>query len=57
MSLFEKELNDLLVQVYRSIGQMEEQMVRMSHHMNLSISEIHLLKRLEKHPKTGKGPQ
>ena len=53
MSLFEKELNDLLVQVYRSIGQMEEQMVRMSHHMNLSIC----WKRLEKHPKTGKGPQ
>ena len=43
MSLFEKELNDLLVQVYRSIGQMEEQMVRMSHHMNLSIlSLIHI---------------
>ena len=43
MSLFEKELNDLLVQTYRSIGVMEEQMVCSSKHMNLSISEIHLL--------------
>ena len=43
MSLFEKELNDLLVQTYRSIGEMEEQMVCTSKQMNLSISEIHLL--------------
>ena len=43
MSLFEKELNDLLVQTYRSIGVMEEQMVCSSKHMNLTISEIHLL--------------
>ena len=43
MSLFEKELNDLLVQTYRSIGLMEEQMVCTSKHMNLSINEIHLL--------------
>lgn len=43
MDLFEKELNDLLVQTYRSIGLMEEQMVCTSKHMNLSINEIHLL--------------
>ena len=56
MSLFEKELNDLLVQVYRSIGQMEEQMVRMSHHMNLSISEIHLLEAVGEASEDGEGP-
>lgn len=43
MNLFEKELNALLVQTYRSIGLMEEQMVCTSKHMNLSINEIHLL--------------
>ena len=43
MNPLEQELNELLVQAYRSIEQIEEQMLQASEHLNLTISEIHLL--------------
>ena len=43
MNQFEFHLNDLLTRVYRSVELMEEQMLRSSKNLNLSINEIHLL--------------
>lgn len=43
MDQFEIHLNDLLTRMYRSVELMEEQMLRSSQNLNLSISEIHLL--------------
>ena len=43
MNQFEFHLNDLLTRGYRSVELMEEQMLRSSKNLNLSINEIHLL--------------
>ena len=43
MTPFENNLNQLLVKVYRSIEQLEEEMLLNTHGMDLSISEMHML--------------
>ena len=43
MDEFSQQLNDLLVEAYRSLSEIEEQMVKSSGPMDLSIGEIHLI--------------
>lgn len=43
MDSLTKELNDLLVSVYQSIGRMEQQMLKNDSRIELSISEIHFI--------------
>ncbi|MCX7614223.1 MAG: MarR family transcriptional regulator [Clostridiales bacterium] len=48
MDQFEKELNDILVETFRSILKAEEQAIRSAGIVNLSISEMHLLEAVGK---------
>ena len=48
MDAFSQNLNDLLVSVYQSIGRMEERMIRSSHSLDLTISEMHFLEAVGK---------
>ena len=48
MDDFAEKLNDLLVDTFRSILKVEEQMVNNMGSLNLSISEVHLLESVEK---------
>jgi len=50
---FEEHLNELLVSVYRSIGKMEESMLKSAKSLDLSINEIHLLEAVGKHQESG----
>ncbi len=43
MDTFETQLNDLLVKAFRNIEEIEEQSLRKSNGMDLTISEIHLI--------------
>lgn len=43
MDALTKELNDMLVSVYQSIGRMEQQMLKNDSRIELSISEIHFI--------------
>ena len=43
MQTFETQLNDLLVKAFRNIEEIEEQSLRKSNGMDLTISEIHLI--------------
>ncbi len=40
---FDTDLNDLLMKVYRSLEKLEEAMLKNSHNLPLTISEIHML--------------
>ena len=53
MDAFEEHLNELLVDVYRSIGKMEESMLKSARSLDLSINEIHLLEAVNKHQEGG----
>ncbi|ARP50397.1 MULTISPECIES: MarR family winged helix-turn-helix transcriptional regulator [Caproicibacterium] len=43
MTQLETELNDLLTLAFRSVREIEEDMLKNSHVLNISISEIHFL--------------
>ena len=43
MDRFAEELNELIVETFRSINKMEEQTIRRFTKINLSISELHLI--------------
>jgi DNA-binding MarR family transcriptional regulator len=43
-----KEINQLMVSIYQSIGQMEEQMLQEDHSLDLSVSEIHFIEAVGK---------
>ena len=43
MDVFSEEFNELLVDAYRSLTEIEEQMVRSTSSLDLSINEIHLI--------------
>lgn len=47
MDSFERNLNNLLVKVYRSLEKLEEGMLKASKNLNLSISEIHMLEAVQ----------
>ncbi|MEG1778928.1 MAG: MarR family transcriptional regulator [Oscillospiraceae bacterium] len=52
MNQFEKQLNELLVDTFRTILKVEEKIIRSSNEINLSISELHLLEAVgdKEHP-------
>ncbi|HEY8424290.1 MAG TPA: MarR family transcriptional regulator [Clostridia bacterium] len=51
MDSFEQELNKLLVDTYRSILKVEENTIKSSKALNLSISEMHMLEAIAKNEK------
>ena len=52
--LFSSQLNTVLVETFRNILKVEEQMVQSNEHLNLSISEIHLLEAAGKNNTEGR---
>ena len=54
MNTFYDELNELLVEAYRSIMKVEEDMLKSSSKIDLSISEIHLIEAVGKDKNSGK---
>lgn len=48
MDHFAEELNDLIVETFRSVNKMEEQTIRRFTKINLSISELHLIEAVAK---------
>lgn len=53
MDEFSIRLNDLLVETFRSILKVEEQMLRQSNKIDLSISEMHLIESVGKNGNSG----
>ncbi|MFV0413144.1 MAG: MarR family winged helix-turn-helix transcriptional regulator [Oscillospiraceae bacterium] len=53
MTSLENNLNTLLVKVYRSLEKLEEEMLRASKNIHLTINEIHMLEAIEESSKEG----
>ena len=53
MDVFSEQLNALLVDAYRSLIEIEEQMVRSASSLDLSINEIHLIEAVGRPGPTG----
>lgn len=51
---FSLHMNEVLVETFRAILKVEEQMVQSNENLNLSISEIHLLEAVGKHGGEGR---
>lgn len=47
------ELNELLTKTYKNINDMEEDKVKKNKHLNLSISELHLMEKAAAYDKEG----
>ncbi len=54
MDLFSEHLNDILVDTFRSILKVEEQLIKSSGKIDLSISELHLIESVGKNKDKGK---
>jgi DNA-binding MarR family transcriptional regulator len=54
MDDFSTQLNNILVDTYRSISKVEEQMLKSSRNIDLSIIEIHLIEAVGKNGNNGK---
>lgn len=54
MDEFSIKLNDLLVETFRSILKVEEEMLKHSDKVDLSISEMHVIESVGKNKSTGK---
>lgn len=54
MDLFSEQLNDILVDTFRSILKVEEQLIKSSGKIDLSISELHLIESVGKNKEKGK---
>jgi DNA-binding MarR family transcriptional regulator len=53
MDEFAEQLNDLLVDTFRNILKVEQEMVQSAHHIDLTISELHLLESVAKNRERG----
>ena len=54
MDTFSRELNDLMMDTYRSIGILEEAMLKDLSHGALSISELHMIEAIGKDMENGR---
>lgn len=54
MDRYAEELNELIVETFRSVNKMEEQTIRRFTRINLSISELHLLEAVAKGGREGR---
>lgn len=54
MDLFSEQLNDILVDTFRTILKVEEQLIKSSGKIDLSISELHLIESVGKNKEKGK---
>jgi DNA-binding MarR family transcriptional regulator len=54
MDVFSQKLNDILVDTFRSILKVEEQALKSTGKMDLSISEMHLIEAVGKNKETGR---
>ena len=54
MDAFQRELNALMVETYRSILKVEEGMLRQQSQMDLSIGEMHMIEAIAKEKEKGR---
>lgn len=54
MDRFAEELNELIVETFRSVNKMEEQTIRRFTKINLSISELHLIEAVARGGESGR---